>query len=220
MRTLDSEEMMAVCGGDSTTVVVIQSSRLESEPIDTSWLNTSRCLDTVNLQQPDVASVGTDPTDIQFSYHVTKANLTIAQKAVLTQILNYGIDHGYTVDETTIAINQAFYESDLGLLNQNGSFKRLFQYDDTTWNALGHGTTNIWDNGAQIVALFQDIQKYEARYATGIANGDIPTSLNFADYFEVKHHNGNNSVEWNSPYITEYEDHTQNNFGFGFDVLY
>ncbi|TCV92123.1 hypothetical protein EC912_108117 [Luteibacter rhizovicinus] len=147
----------------------------------------------------------TTPGNSVFTY---RADLNQTQLEVAAKISDYAVQHNLPWAYQVIAENQAFYESSLGTQMQNGSHQGLFQYDSSTWSYLGHGGANINSVDDQIVAMYQDIATFASRYAAGQASGDIPASLNFSDYVEVKHHAGPNSVDWGSSYIAGYESST------------
>jgi hypothetical protein len=146
------------------------------------------------------------------------ADLTSAQEAIIGKIIDYGMAHNRSLSEIRMVVNQAFYESSLGALEHNptnSSVAGLFQYDAATWDALGHSDLNRMNDDDQIVAMFQDLFRYEFRYVTGQLDDTIPDSLSLDDYFEIKHHLGNNSTDWGSSVVTEYEQKTTE-LGLGF----
>lgn len=151
-------------------------------------------------------AVHTTPGGTSYTTHL---NLNQTQVQTIDQIVDYGNSHGKTATEIKIAVNQAFYESSLGTMNSNGSHFGLYQYSNSTWSET-HGDLNINSQSDQVTAIYQDLATFEARYATGQANGAIPGSLSFDDYFEIKHHLGGNSTDWTNPVINGYESASSN----------
>lgn len=147
----------------------------------------------------------------------TSAFLTSAQQGVLGDIVDYGLSHGYSQAEVAIAANQASYESSFSQSAVNGSHVGLYQYDPSTWAYLGHSNLNINSESDQIAAMYQDITTFEARYQSGETSGQIPSTLSFADYMEIKHHAGPNYTDFTGVvavgYVNGYE-HTASILGF------
>lgn len=157
----------------------------------------------------------TSPGGVTYEYD---ANLSPAQLALVDKIVDYGQTHNYTAAQIEIAVRQGFYESSLGTITSNptnSNVQGLYQYDAQTWADRGHGGMDRSSANDQIAAFFGDIRYYETRYANGIANGQIPASLPFEHYMEVKHHLGSNSTNWTSPVIQDYQNKSN---ALGFDL--
>jgi hypothetical protein len=134
-------------------------------------------------------------------------HLSASQLAVVDKIIDYGFSHGYTPGSINVMIGQAYYESSLGSLRNNPTnpdVAGIFQYDANTWSDLGHGATDRFSDAAQIAAMYQDLDKYWVRYENNINASAIPSGMSFAQYFEVKHHLGNNSENFTSPIVADY----------------
>jgi hypothetical protein len=122
------------------------------------------------------------------------------QSLILDQIVDYGLDHGYTAKEIAVAAIDAYYESGFKQSAVNGSHIGLFQYNPSTWSANGE-VGNINNAFDQIRAIFNDITKYESRYTTAwndASTGLAASGLSFGQYFEIKHELGNSSTDWNA----------------------
>lgn len=133
------------------------------------------------------------------TFSTALSNLNQTQVNNLATIVDYGYSHGYNQGEVALAALDAFHETSIGLFENNGTHKGMFQYDDQTWADLKHEGL-ITDDMAQIKAIYDDISKYEQRYhdESVIQHKDLPT---FDDYFEVKHEYGNNSENWTGPMV-------------------
>jgi hypothetical protein len=149
------------------------------------------------------------PKGARFS---TAIHLSSAQAAMAAKIIDYGNVHGFRPDQITTAVNQAFYESSLGTLEHQSSGKvvGLFQYDAATWRDLGHGALNRNSDADQIIAMYDDIARYESRYDEAEGTGALRKSVFFERYLEVKHHLGNNSTSFFHDVVEEYNVRVQN----------
>ena len=150
-------------------------------------------------------------------YHYS-VSLSAEQLEILDKIIDYGRSHFFSPEFVQIAVNQAYYESALGLLTTNPSnsdVRGLYQYDSATWLNLGHGELDRTSIADQIRAFYADLLRYSTRYTIGINNNDIPSSLNFASYMEIKHHLGNSSIDWSNAVVAQYNQRSAQ-FGFGF----
>jgi hypothetical protein len=130
-----------------------------------------------------------------------------AQSKVLDAIVDYGYAHGATQQAITIAAEQAFYESSIGVSEKNptSSATGLYEYMPNSWSEGGYAGS-ITDDNAQIVAIYSDIAKFQQRYTDGQASNQIPSTMSYSDYFEVKHHFGNNATNFTDPVIGQYND--------------
>ncbi|MDZ5645846.1 hypothetical protein [Nitrospirillum sp. BR 11828] len=150
---------------------------------------------------PGNGQVHTTPSG---NHYTTNIPLTDAQTKVVDKIVDFGQQHGFTSDQIKTAVDQAYYESSFNQQAQNGNFTGLFQYNQQSWDALGHSNMDIHNEDDQIKAIYSDINRYTDRYSSGESSGAIPSSESFENYFEVKHHLGNNSTDWNSPTVADY----------------
>jgi len=123
------------------------------------------------------------------AYHVA---LDAAQLSAFGQIVDYGVAHGYSSDAVRIAVDQAYYESSFRQSATNGSHVGLYQYNTDGWNGMGHAGANINDQSSQIAAIYNDIMAFGQQYTSLHSSGAIPWELSFEDYFEIKHHLGQN----------------------------
>lgn len=134
------------------------------------------------------------------------ARLSAAQIAVLDQIVDYGYSQGYSTAVVTIAVNEAFYESSLGSLESNPTNQKvagLYQYNSSTWHDFGHDNLNRQSDTDQIVAMYQDIAHFSSRYTQKQATGEIPGSITFPEYIEIKHELGPNYDKFNTTTVVE-----------------
>lgn len=140
-------------------------------------------------------------------------HLQQSQIDTISAIVDYGKSHNMHQYQIHIAVNQAFYESSLGLLTHNpsnSSVTGLYQYNSSTWSALGRGSLDINSQADQIHAMYDDIVAFGSLYSQGFMGGAIPTDVTFDQYIEVKHHLGSNSTDWHNPVVSDYqnkEDH-------------
>lgn len=84
-------------------------------------------------------------------------NLSSSQRAVMQQIINYGVKNGFSASDIVIAIKTAYIESSLGVNlgpplptpeNPNPTATGLFAYTDKNWSTYhsGDGEKNNFDN--------------------------------------------------------------------------
>lgn len=123
------------------------------------------------------------------TYHVA---LDAGQLSTMGQIVDYGVAHGFSSDGIRTAVDQAYYESSFNQSATNGSHVGLYQYNTDGWNGMGHAGANINDQSAQIAAIYNDIMAFGQQYTSLHSTGAIPWDLSFEDYFEIKHHLGQN----------------------------
>lgn len=57
-----------------------------------------------------------------------------------------------------------------------------------------------------LVAIYQEVDKFAARYNDNKVSQAIPATMTFNEYFEVKHHLGDSSQSWDSSVVTEIND--------------
>ena len=142
--------------------------------------------------------------------------LNAAQSEMLGRIVDYGKAHDFRLEQIAIMVGQAFHESSLGTLEHNptnATVIGLFQYNARTWHALGHSNLNINNDDDQIIAMYQDLARYDPRYQMRMAQRKIPKDLSFADYLAVRHNLGNTSLDWSNPIV---DRHRQSAASLGF----
>jgi hypothetical protein len=113
-------------------------------------------------------------------------------------MVDYGFAHNKSASDIRIATAEAFKESSLKDGKVAGGHVGLGQYDQSTWTAMGEsGSINNRDD--QIAAIYHDIDSYKPLYDKAVANnayGLRDSGLNFAEYFDVKHHEGKSGTDW------------------------
>ena len=153
--------------------------------------------------------------------------LSVSQTKELDKIIDYGIANGVSDSNIIIAADQAYYESSFNQSATNGSFVGLFQYNQATWSQNGEAGS-INSDADQIAAIYNDIANYQTRYNAAYASnayGIATDQIDFADYFEDKHHFGNNATNWlqtdpstGQPAITGYNN-ASSTLGIGIAVI-
>jgi hypothetical protein len=130
-----------------------------------------------------------------------------AQYKVLDAVVDYGYAHNASQQAIQTAAVQAYYESSFGqnLVNPTSNATGLFQYMPKTWSDYGFAGS-ITSNTDQVVAIYQEIDKFTARYNDNKVSQAIPATMTFNEYFEVKHHLGDSSQSWDSSVVTEIND--------------
>lgn len=211
MRNLTLDELDMVAGGEDVETIIIVAHK-DDDFIKThtkEYGDSGPTGDSHGDGGNGKGSTGTTHTTLGHNSWHTDIKLDKDQTLIVDHIVDYGISHGFTDEQISDVVKQAFNETTLGKFESaNNPHDGLFQYDATTWNALGHGNLNMYSNDDQIQAMFDDLAKFLVRYNSGVASGSIPASLSFEDYFELKHHGGSNSTDWDSPYIKEYHSHS------------
>ena len=153
------------------------------------------------------------------SHHVTpggakfsaKAQMNAEQAKVASKIIDYGVAHKIPKAQIEIAVNNAFNESKLGQqeVNSRSSARGLFQYLEGSWSFLKHDNLDRFSDDDQIIAMFDDIARYQHRYAVGRANGTIPKSVTFSNYVALRHNLGPYSLAWDSDAVDQYNTSAQ-----------
>lgn len=124
-----------------------------------------------------------------------------------TQIYGHSVvtnglrDRGATDGMVAIGITFAYAESGFRVDARNSSGSSaygLFQYLEGTWSFY-FSNLDRYNPEHQLDAWVSDYNRYLERFYEGKRNGQIPQGLTFAEYFYIKHHEGNNSTDWNSP---------------------
>ncbi len=118
--------------------------------------------------------------------------LSNAQRSVNDAIIHYGESNGYSDSEIQYAVNAAYIESSLGvnLNNPETTASGLYQYTDGTWSDWHSDLGDKDDQGHQIEAIFDDIDRYTERFND--LDQQDRGDLTFEEYAYVKHHDGSN----------------------------
>jgi hypothetical protein len=120
-------------------------------------------------------------------------SLNDAQRAVMNEIVNYGLTNGFQSDVIGIAVQIAYIESRLGenTTNSQSSARGLFQYLEGTWSTY-HSSLGSRDVQAnQIAAMYNDLAKYESWWANPATSSNIPKDkITLGEYMYIKHHDG------------------------------
>lgn len=126
-------------------------------------------------------------------------NLTQEQTTNLDKIVDYGFDHGYDPGAIRTIATAAFMESSLNTNPSGTNRTGIGQYNQSTWDYFGEtGSINNVDD--QVKALYHDYTFFQTTWSNATATNDHninDSGLNFAEYYEYKHHYGRSATDWN-----------------------
>lgn len=102
--------------------------------------------------------------------------LSTSQQSTMVEIINYGLNHGYTNEQIQVAVNVAYIESSMGdnLDNPDSTASGVYQYLDGSWDAYYSDVGDKDDQSNQIDAFYQDLDKYADWYNNPDTNSNIP----------------------------------------------
>ena len=128
---------------------------------------------------------------------MSEIRLTDIEKNMLSRIVAYGEQHGFSAEDIRIAGKAAYIESTLGsdmetpkptLENHSPTAKGLYQYTDPTWHDRHAqlGDKNVADN--QIKAFFDDLARDKTTYQA--LRSDVKEKVRFDEYVYIGHKQG------------------------------
>jgi len=137
----------------------------------------------------------------------TATRLNARQSAVVGKIVDYGVAHRFRPDQIGGIVNQAFFESSLGTLERNGKndAKGIFQYLTGEWHDFHHNLNRSSDDD-QIIAIFQDVHRFELSYEMGQKSGAVPKNVLFSTYMHLMHNYGPSSVKHHPNFFSDQKD--------------
>ena len=113
-------------------------------------------------------------------------------------------------DRISLAMTTAQLESSLGIQMDNTTEESntahgIFQYTKGTWEMRYYDGLDRTSDEDQVVAFFQDADRYEERYSDAMEDkdhGDAVKKLSYEQYSYVKHKNGQDSTHWSEDDLT------------------
>ncbi|UPG88648.1 transglycosylase SLT domain-containing protein [Luteibacter aegosomaticola] len=114
--------------------------------------------------------------------------LNAHQERIISQIVDAGFSRGAPEVTISIVVATAFQESSFneGATNPDSSAIGIFQFLVNPWNER-HKHLNRHDTSDQIVAMYDEVDWFRARYSAHLASGALEGTMPFVDYAYASH---------------------------------